>query len=188
MYHPFIIGKKLYLRGLERKDLEGNYFQWANDPEVTYYMFMGAYPNTIEALQEEYDKLIKSKNDVVFAIIDKKTDTHIGNVGLYTINWISRSGELRIIIGEKKYWGKGYGTEATKLVLEYAFDKLNLNKVWLGVNVEHVAAVRCYENAGFVKEGILREEIYRNGKYYDAVRMSVLRKEYLANKEKYLVR
>lgn len=188
MRHPFIIGKKIYLRGLEKEDLTGNYFQWANDSEVTHYMFMGAVPNNIQLLEEEYDKLIRSEHDVVFAIIDKKTDTHIGNAGLYTINWISRSAEYRTIIGEKKFWGKGYGTEATKLVLEYAFDKLNLNKVWLGVNAENTAAVKCYENAGFIREGVLREEIYRNGKYYNAIRMSVLRKEYLADKKKYLVR
>ena len=60
MYHPFIIGEKIYLRGMERDDLEGNYFQWANDPEVTHYMFMGAMPNTMEQLEEEYEQLTKS--------------------------------------------------------------------------------------------------------------------------------
>lgn len=183
MYHPFVVGKKLYLRGLEKKDLTGNYFQWANNPEVTYYMFMGVKPNSIEQMEEEYNQLIKSNNDVVFAIIDKKTDTHIGNVGLYAINWISRSAEFRIIIGEKEFLGKGYGTEAAELILQYAFEKLNLNKVWLGVNAENLPAVKSYENAGFVREGTLRQEIYRNSKYYDAIRMSILREEY-ANKKK----
>ncbi|MBM4452977.1 MAG: GNAT family N-acetyltransferase, partial [Chloroflexi bacterium] len=121
MYHPFILGDKVYLRGLQKNDLTGNMFQWANDSDVTHHMFMGAMPNTIEGLEEEYAQLIKSKNDVVLAIIDKKTDIHLGNVGLYLINWISRSAELRIIIGEKKYWNKGYGTEATELTVTYGF-------------------------------------------------------------------
>lgn len=184
MYHPFIVGKKIYLRGLEKNDLAGNMFQWANDPDVTYYMFTGAMPNTMELLEEEYAQLLKSETDVVLAVIDKEADIHIGNVGLYSINWISRSAEFRIIIGEKEYWSKGYGTEATKLIVEYGFERLNLNKLWLGVNAEHKGAIKAYENAGFVHEGILRQEIYRNGKYYDAVRMSILRDEYLALKEK----
>jgi len=184
MYHPFIEGKKIYLRGLEKNDLVGNMFQWANDPEVTYYMFMGAMPNSMELLEEEYEQLTKSRNDVVFAVVEKDTDLHIGNVGLYVINWISRAAEFRIIIGEKEYWNKGYGTEATKLTVQYGFEKLNLNKVWLGVNAEYKGAIKAYENAGFVHEGILRQEIYRNGKYYDAARMSILGDEYFALKEK----
>jgi len=182
VYHPFIVGKKMYLRGLERKDLTGNYFQWANDPDVTYYMFMGVKPNSIEQMEEEYNRLVSSNNDVVFAIIDKKTHKHIGNAGLYAINWVSRSAEFRIIIGEKEFWGKGYGAESTKLLVRYAFEKLNLNKVWLGVNAENLRAVKSYENAGFVKEGILRQEIHRNSKYYDAIRMSILRSEYYASR------
>jgi ribosomal-protein-alanine N-acetyltransferase len=183
MQHPFIIGERIYLRGLERNDLTGNMFQWANDPEVTHYMFMGATPNTMERLQEEYEQLHGSKNDVIFAIVEREADTHIGNVGLYTINWIARSAELRIVVGEKQHWNKGYGTEATRLTLRYGFDKLNLNKVWLGVNAAHQGAVRAYEKAGFVHEGVLRQEIYRNGQYYDAARMSVLRGEFLTQRE-----
>jgi RimJ/RimL family protein N-acetyltransferase len=182
MKHPFIVGKKLYLRGLERADLAKNMFQWANDAEVTHYMFMGAKPNTMEALEGEFEALIKSEKDVVFAIVDKKTDTHIGNAGLYAINWISRSAEYRIIIGEKNFWSKGYGQETANLILRYGFDKLNLNKVWLGVNASNKAGAACYKGSGFREEGVLRQEIYRNGRYYDAIRMSVLRKEFYGKK------
>lgn len=178
MQSPFIMGEKLYLRGLDKEDLRGNMFKWANDPEVTHYMFMGLKPNAIELMEEEYEKLIRSEKDIVFAIIDKESDAHIGNAGLYVINWVSRSAEYRIVIGEKEFWDKGYGKETARLILDYGFNKLNLNKIWLGVNAEHKAAVKSYEKSGFVKEGSLREEIYRNGKYYDATRMSILRKEF----------
>ncbi|MCX8175513.1 MAG: GNAT family N-acetyltransferase [Candidatus Micrarchaeota archaeon] len=184
MYHPFIVGEKVYLRGLEKKDLEGPYFQWANDPEVTKYMFMGLKPNYLELLLEEYEKSIRSNNEVVFLVVDKKTDKPIGSTGLYMINWNARSAEYRIVIGEKQYWGRGYGTEVAKLILAYAFDKLNLNKIWLGVNADNLLAVKSYENAGFVYEGKLRQEIYRNGRYYDAVRMSILREEYYSREKR----
>jgi len=178
MKSPFIVGKKLYLRGLERADIDGPMFQWANDSEVTRYMFTGHKPNHRELLEEEYEKLIRSNNDIVFAIVDKKTNCHIGNVGLYAINWVSRSGEYRIIIGDKNSWGNGCGTECNFLILDYGFLKLNLNRIWLGVNADNKAAVQSYKKAGFVEEGVLRQEIYRNGRHYDATRMSVLRDEY----------
>ncbi len=182
MDSPFITGTKICLRGLRKSDLSGKMFSWANDAEVTRYMFTGLRPNSMEVLQEEYESLVRSNNDIVFAVVDRKTKAHIGNAGLYVINWVSRSAEFRIIIGEKKFWGKGCGTETAGLLLEYAFDKLNLNRVWLGVNADNKAGVACYKRAGFTVEGLLRQEIYRNGRYYDAVRMSVLRKEYDAGK------
>jgi RimJ/RimL family protein N-acetyltransferase len=184
MYHPFIVGENLYLRGLEKSDLTGNMFQWANDAEVTHYMFMGGMPNTIEQLEEEYEQLIRSPKDVVFAVVDKESDTHIANVGLYCIEWIGRSAELRIVIGERDFWGRGYGTEATKLTVAYGFEKLNLNSVYLGVNAEHVGAIKAYQNAGFVREGTMRQYIYRNSRYYDAIRMSILREEYYSSRGK----
>ena len=180
MHHPFIVGEKIYLRGMERKDLEGPLFQWANDSEVTHYMFMGLKPNSMELLCEEYERMMRSNNDVVFLIVDKKTDKPIGSAGLYVINWVSRSAEYRIVIGEKEYWGKGYGTETAKLLVRYGFDKLNLNRIWLGVNADNPAGIKSYEKAGFVREGVLRQEIYRNSRYYDAIRMSMLRSEYEA--------
>ena len=189
MHRPYIIGKKIYLRGIEKDDLSGNMSQWPNDPEITHYMVMGAVPNSgviycsWNTLEEEYEQLRQSENDVVFAIVDKESDKLMGIIGLYGISWIPRLAELRIVIGEKDYWGKGYGTEAIKLVVEYAFDKLNLNNVYLGANAEHKRAIKAYKNAGFVEEGILRKVQYRNSKYYDAVRMSILREEYYAKRE-----
>lgn len=182
MKTPFIVGDKLYLRGLEKEDLLGNMFNWANDSEVTLYMYMGLKPNSKELMAQEYDRTIHSEKDIAFAIVDKKTDAHIGNIGLYVINWLYRSAEYRIVIGEKDFWKKGYGAEAAKLVIDYGFNKLNLNKIWLGVNSENKAAVKSYKAAGFVEEGVLRQEIYRNGRYYDAIRMSILREEFYAKK------
>ncbi len=177
MKTPFLIGKKTYLRGVEKEDLP-HFVGWINDSEVTHYMFMGLVPAQLELLEEQRAQEMRSKNDVVFSIVNKKNDQLIGSAGLYQMNWVSRSAEYRIIIGGKGMRGKGIGQEVTRLLLRYAFEKLNLNKVWLGYNADNPAAAGSYKGAGFVKEGVLRQEIYRNGLYYDAVRMSVLRKEY----------
>ena len=106
MKTPFIVGDEIYLRGLERNDLSGNMFNWANDSDITRYMYTGLKPNNLDLLEQEYDQLMNSDKDVVMAIVDKKTDMHVGNVGLYAINWLYRSAEYRIIIGEKEFWGK----------------------------------------------------------------------------------
>jgi len=184
MYHPYLIGEKVYLRGIEKEDLKGDYFQWSNDWEVTKYMFRGERPSRMEILEEYYNSVIRSPNDIELIIVDKKTDKPVGNAGLHSINWIGRAAEYRIMIGDKKSWNRGYGTEVAKLMLFYAFDRLNMNRVWLGVNAELEGGIRSYKKAGFKEEGTLRQEQYRNGRHYDIVRMSVLREEYYKQQTK----
>src|SRR3546814_16763304 len=91
---------------------------------------------------------------IVFAIVEKATGRAVGTCGLYLINWICRRAQFNILIGEPEVWDKGYGSEAARLILGYAFDKLNLESVQLGVNAENKRAIRSYEKAGFVQEEI----------------------------------
>jgi RimJ/RimL family protein N-acetyltransferase len=175
MNHPFITGKRLYLRGLERSDINETYLQWINNAEVTRYMVTGTFPSTMEKLEQYYQRMTTSPNHVILAIVDKESDKHIGNITLNNINWINRTADLGIMIGNKDFWGKGLGTEATKLMVQYAFEKLNLHKIWLGVHVSHEAAIRIYEKAGFEIEGRLRNHFYRDGKYHDMVIMGIIR-------------
>jgi RimJ/RimL family protein N-acetyltransferase len=137
MRHPFISGKKIYLRGLERLDLEGEYFDWLNDREVTKFLNSGGFPNTAEKMEEYYRNIVLSADNAMFAIIDKESDGHIGNIKLGPINWLMRIAPLGIMIGNKECWGKGYGTEAIRLVLGYAFNRLNLHKVITGIVAIH---------------------------------------------------
>ncbi len=191
MYRPYLVGEKVYLRALEREDLSGNMFQWANDPETTYYMYMGTVPNTMEALEREYELMTSSgtgsllqlpcnPTNVVFAVVDKETDVHVGNVGFYNISWLYRTAEFRSIIGEKAYWGGGYAPEAYCLALAYAFDRLNLRKVWAGCREDNFAAIMANKRVGFVQEGRQRQQILRNNQAYDVVLFGLFREEFLA--------
>ena len=180
MRHPFLVGELVYLRRFEREDMTDRYFQWLNDGEVTRYMVNGAVPNSSENIEAYYERMSRSPNDVLFAIVDRATETHIGNTGIHDIDWIRRLGGFGILVGEKEYWGKGYGTEITRLIVGFAFDRLNLNKVWLGVHADHGGAVRAYEKAGFRVEGRLRQEMCRHGVYEDRFIMGILREEYYA--------
>ena len=187
MKEPFMIGRQVYLRGLERADLP-TMVRWINDSEVTRLLFMGDRPATVERLTEQWEQEQHSPRDIVFAVCTNEDDTFIGTTGLYTINWIMHTAEFRIFLGEKSFWNRGIGTEVTKMMVVYGFEKLNLNRIWLGVNAENKGGVRAYEKAGFVREGVLRQEQYRNFQYYDVIRMGLLRSEYERMREGYLER
>ena len=173
----FLQGTRITLRALVRDDL-ALYRSWLDDPRVTEYLEMGARP-TRDADCEALWRLANEAEDaVVFAIAERKGGKAVGTCGLYLIQWVARRAQFNILIGEPSAWDKGYGTEAAQLILDYAFDVLNLNSVQLGVNADNARAVRSYEKIGFVREGVRRQFVYRNGRYYDSVMMSVLRDEY----------
>lgn len=184
---PFMVGRQVYVRGLQKNDLPAM-VEWISDHEVTRLLFMGSRPVTTESLEKEWERDQHDPSIVTFAVCARENDEFIGTTGLYVINWIMRSAEFRIFLGNKKYWNRGIGTECTKLMAVYGFEKLNLNRIWLGVNADNIGGVRAYEKAGFVREGVLRQEQYRNFRYYDAIRMSMLRSEYEASREGYLER
>lgn len=174
---PFIRGDLIELRGLRREDL-ASYANWIDNREATYFMETGWRPAHEAELEAIFKTSTEAPDHAVFVIQDKVSKMAVGVVGLYLISWICRRAEFRIFIGESSALGRGFGTEAAKLVCAYGFDHLNLELIYLGVNTANQRAVKSYKNAGFVEEGIRRKLIYRNGKYYDAVMMSILREEF----------
>ena len=180
----FIQGENIALHKLAPDRLHSLMMaEWLTDNEVTQLLFAGLLPTSQKAVREEWRASIQNPNEIAFIIysgpLGYVTEKEfIGTAGLYTINWIARTADFRIFIGDKGRWGQGIGTKVTRLVLDYAFNKLNLQMVGLGVNTENKAAVRVYEKAGFVHEGTLRRVQYRNGRYYDVYRMSILQEEF----------
>ena len=182
MKTPFIVGTQIYLRPLEREDLNERYLGWLNDPEVNRYLESGIFPYTRDELERFYEQVTGSPDQVILAIVDKETDQHIGNVKLGPINWVHRKATFGILIGDKQFWGKGIGVEVTRLMVEYGFFRLNLRRIDLGVNAENEAAVRSYEKVGFRVEGRFRETSFREGQYKDSLWMGLLRSDYTTSK------
>ena len=182
MTKAFLSGKRLALHGLKPDDFHINRMvDWLNDNEVTKLLIAGLLPANPEDIREAWKSNIQNPNEVVFMVYSGPVrDKFVGTAGLYLIDWVARSTEYRIFLGNKEFWGEGLGTEVTKCIVKYAFEKLNLHSVYLGVNLGNKAAVRVYEKAGFVHEGTYRQVVYRNGQYYDAWHMSILREEYFA--------
>ena len=175
-----IEGRVVRLRALERTDVERAY-AWVNDREVTQYLLL-RYPMS-RAQEEKYlaetAEQGNSFADVRLAI-ETKDGLHIGMCGLHHGSAEDRHASLGIMVGDKSYWSNGYGSDAVMTLLRFAFDQMNLNKVELVVFEFNARAIACYRKCGFVEEGQRREHYFQNGRYWDIIGMSILRREYEA--------
>ncbi len=178
----FLEGERLYLRPLEKRDINEKYLSWLNDKAVTKYLEIRVFPAAIEDLRRFYKDTQNPKTDILLAVVDKVGDEHIGNIRLGNIDWINRYGELAIMLGDKKFWGKSYGQEACRIMLEYAFMRLNLNKVILCVYATHTVAIKIYQKLGFKIEGRIKKIFNLDGKYIDSLWMGLLRSEFKKEK------
>jgi RimJ/RimL family protein N-acetyltransferase len=129
--------------------------------------------------EERWVEGLATRDDYVFAFegLIEGQWVPLGNVGLHDIDWKNSSATFGIFLGEKQFWGQGYGTEATRLMLRFAFHTLNLHRVELEVFEFNPRAIRAYEKAGFRLEGTRRESFFQDGRYWNAHRMGVLREE-----------
>ena len=112
-------------------------------------------------------------------ILVGKDWVHIGNTGLHEIEPVHLAAEFGIFIGEKQYWNQGFGRKATLLMLKHGFEDLNLNRIYLYVYENNPRGITAYEAAGFKREGVMREAIYKNGSYINVILMSVLHSEWI---------
>lgn len=179
--NQFLEGEKVILAPIELEDLKKLsqiIAGWVNDGKVTYFMFSGQTPKNSEQVFGDFKKQLESGNNAIFLIVNRKTKKPIGYAGLYDIHATARKAESRILIGEKKFWGRGYGTEVIELLTFYGFDRLNLNRIYLGFTEENKGSGLAYKEAGYVYEGKFKEDIYRNSRYYNTIRMAILRKDY----------
>ena len=177
MQNPFIVGERIYLRPLEPTQDNHLYSTWMNNEEIRRYFSI--YPTSDTRGKERLELLYKDGKHIIFGVALKSDNTLIGLVGLKDINYINQSAEFYVIIGDPAGWGKGYGTEATKLMVRYGFMELNLNRIQTQDMEENVGGWRADEKAGFKYEGTLRQVILRFGKYHDVRVYSLLRSEYM---------
>ena len=169
----FIEGKRIYLREVRLSDVNENYYRWMNDPEVIQYLESRFFPNSREMI-ELYVKQMEESTDIVFmAIIVKDSDKHIGNIKIHRINWFHRYAEVSLVIGEKEFWGKGYGTEAINLAVGHAFNTLNLHKLSARMYANNVGSIKAFKKANFFKEGLLKEHCFCRGSYVDKVLLGI---------------
>lgn len=167
-YRHFITGDRIYLRSVCREDVNENYRRWMNDPGVVQFLESRFRSYTIEDLMAYVDKVSADPDMVFMAIVVKESDVHIGNVKLGPINRVHLVADMGIIIGERDYWGKGYATDAIRLIATYAFTQLNLHKVTAGIYANNTGSEKAFLKAGFKQEGLLKQHYCFENTYIDA--------------------
>jgi RimJ/RimL family protein N-acetyltransferase len=161
------------------RDLVPLMTRWMNDLGAQQRLgFAMPGPFTIEAEEQWYDGVARSNEQVTFLIRERATGAPIGTTGLHGINQRNRSATFGIMIGDPSARGKGYGTEATSLILDFAFSVADLHSIDLTVAEFNLAGQRAYARAGFKECGRFRERIWMFGKWWDEVHMDCLASEF----------
>ena len=175
----FLTGKTVYMRPLQASDLTEKYLSWLNDSEVCEFNSHATFPYTFEKLETFYKQLQESANvNIVLAIIFKETDEHIGNISLQNINWISRNAEYAILLGNKSFWNKGIAIEASLLICEYGFERLNLHRIYCGTSSKNLGMQKLASKIYMKEEGRREEAMYKNGVFVDIIEYGVLKKDF----------
>jgi RimJ/RimL family protein N-acetyltransferase len=172
-------GKKCVLSDLKEKDLP-KFVRWLPNNEVSQYLLVDFSNLTLKKEKAWYNDTKKQKDTIIFGLyaLDGNKKVLIGSTGLKKIDYNHENAEFGIIVGDKNYWGKGIGTEATKLVLDFGFKVLGLNAIYLAVFSKNKAGQKAYKRAGFKKTGLLRQHLkYKKG-FDDIFFMDILRKEW----------
>jgi [ribosomal protein S5]-alanine N-acetyltransferase len=165
----FLVGARIYLREVRVADVGERYYAWMNDPEITRYLESRFFPQPLEGIEAYVRARSGDRAGVFLAIVLRDGDRHIGNIKLGPVDWIHRLADIGLVIGEKDCWGKGYATEAIRLVTDYAFRMLNLHKVTAGCYATNLGSAQAFQKVGFAIEGVRPRHFYSEGEYVDHI-------------------
>ena len=154
------------------------YLRWINDFGTTRMLGLPPRPTTLEQETAWYEHAAVDDARTGFTIYERATGRAIGNCGLHEVDRFNRRTVVGIMIGEPEARGRGYGTEAMRLLLDYAFTGLGLHNVMLKVFEYNLAGRRCYEKVGFREIGRRRESRWYNGRFWDEISMDILASEF----------
>ncbi|MFS0751645.1 GNAT family N-acetyltransferase [Oceanobacillus sp. 1P07AA] len=170
-------GDRIRLRKLASEDVS-IYHKWRNDIEVMHFTNPSLDVFTYADTEKFVNSIIEAENSKGYMIEEVETDKPIGVTSLINIDYGNRNAECIIDIGDKDYWSKGFGRESVKLLLDFTFKELNLHKVYLRVFSFNDRAINLYKKLGFVEEGTLNEQLYRDGAWHDIIFMGLLKRNY----------
>jgi RimJ/RimL family protein N-acetyltransferase len=172
-----LVNTLVRLRLVEEQDLP-LLVSWRNTPTI-WANFFNKFPLSTAGQRGWFASLVANQSKKLFIICAAEDDEPIGTIGLDNIDFANQSVEFgNILIGKQEYVGKGYATEATRLMLSYCFSRLNMNRVYLVVYADNARAINLYERCGFKVEGTLREAQFADGVFKDVLAMSILRREF----------
>lgn len=176
--NAFLSGENLYLRPLSDADAQGAYTSWLNDAEVCSGNSHHVYPYTENEALSYIQACRQNKNALTLAMVLKEGDTHIGNIALQSIQWVHRTAEFAILLGDRRHWGKGYGREAGALLVAHGFSALGLNRIACGTFAGNSGMRQLALSLGMKEEGVRRQAAFKDGKHVDVVEFGILREEW----------
>ena len=178
---PVLKGSRVMLREYRSEDF-ASIRAWVNDETTTRWMSTRFWPPQTEVDTQEFlSRMLQSSHNAYnFVIADAQDESYIGQLDLFRVDWRLRQGEIGMVIGKSQMRGQGFGQEALELMKRFAFSNLGLERLELEVHMDNQAAVRCYEKAGFVLEGVKRHAYWADGCFGNVGIMSILREEYLS--------
>jgi len=165
----FMKNNKVYLREIEVSDINNNYLNWMNSKVVNQYMETRFNKQTINTIKQFIENIKDDKSSKIFAICDSLTKQHIGNIKLGPINFNHKKADISFFIGDKDYWGKGYATEAIKLMINYGFNIKKLHKITAGVYEKNISSIKALKQNDFIVEGIKKDEVLFNNKWSNII-------------------
>ena len=176
-YFKKLVGEQCYLSPLDPDDAP-RFTTWVNDPEVAAGVTLARQVLGVERMR---DKLARhAGRQAYFAIVALDGDELIGNCGIDDISDIDGTGGLVILIGDKRFWNRGFGADAVRLLLRFGFLTLGLNNIHLRVHAFNERAIRCYEKCGFKQCGYWPDSWYHDGALHGSVMMYLLRADFLS--------
>ncbi|MBN2057343.1 MAG: GNAT family N-acetyltransferase [Candidatus Saganbacteria bacterium] len=170
-----IENKRIYLKQLAVTDITDAYINWLNDPEVNRFLSVRGGAQDRQMVEKYVASYDGDDNRLLLGIFDKASRKHIGNITFSSINRRSGVGAIGIAIGDKSFWGKGYGSEALQAAVDLAFAVLKLRRVEAGINAENAASISLFNKAGFVEEGRLKEREKFGDRYVDFLWFGLLK-------------
>lgn len=148
-YQEYIQTERFYLMKLMVKHVGSTYVSWLNDPETNRYLESRSLNHTLESTIQYVKECCEDSLIFQFAIFDSANDHHIGNIKLSLFHDEQKKGEIGILIGEKRYWGKGVATEVIRVLVKFGFQSLNLEQIVAGCYVSNIGSLKAFEKAGF---------------------------------------
>ncbi len=160
---------RILLKRLTPEDVTKTYVDWLYDKEVTQFLECRWGVFTEGHLKTYVKNMSESSENILFGIFLKEKKEHIGNIKIGKINYVHKFGDVGLLIGNRNMWGKGYGTEAIKLVTCHAFKEIKLNKLTAGIYANNVGSYKAFMKAGYEKVGILKKQMIYKGYYVDQI-------------------
>lgn len=180
-----IKGQHVILRAIEPKDLP-YMLEMINDPDMERMVIGWSFPTTAKQQEDWYNRVIGDQRNLRFAI--EFEGQFVGISTLVQIDWKSRKADHGIKLCNHAPKGKGIGTDAVYATMKYAFEELQLNRLWGSILDYNIPSQKLYEKCGWVKEGCYRQSVFKNNEYHDEWPMAILREEYFAWKEKFFAK